>query len=62
MFNVPVHYASGSLGLSTKLADAWLSSSYNSSPFRFGKHMDLVSKVEGTLFDYNEDFKHLKQA
>ncbi len=29
---------------------------------RFGKPMELIGKVEGTLLDYNEDFKYLKQA
>ena len=29
---------------------------------RFSKPMDLVGKMEGTLIDYNEDFKFLKQA
>lgn len=24
--------------------------------------MEIIGKVEGTMFDYNEDFKFLKQA
>ena len=32
------------------------------SPLRLKKPLDLVTKLEGTLVDYSEDLKHLKQT